>query len=372
MDRPIIYPLEVPDVADLLYGWQRTMVALSKLAQATLGSGSWMAEFPVTPGAGLSVNLGPCQAFTMADVDAAAYSSLPVDTTQILKQYLLEGSQNFPLAAPTTSGNAINYLLQITPVDEDEGNTVLQYFDPADPNVAFGGPNNSGASQATQRVSTLQVQLISGSSAPAGSQPTPVMTGIAGVVITVTAGQTSITTSNIVPAEGSAPVVTQRLPYAAVTNANNNFTAPQTFQGNVTVSGATTLSTTNVPDATSNSNPTAFGQFSNIISTGGYQQLFATDTTLTSSVAFTAPCNGVIFATGSRNNSVPAASENLATLYINGVSMMSDNTTLTTSHSGTVSVTAGTVCTIEYIAAAVVPFSCTVAAVFIPSSGGSL
>jgi hypothetical protein len=235
--------MEVPNSSDLLYGWQRAMVALSKLAQATLGSGTWVTDLSISPGTGLSITLGPAQAFVLAPVEATPYGALPADSNQILKQYLLDGYQTISLAAPTTSGDAINYLLQLTPVTEDEGSVVLQYFDPANPDVAFGGPGNSGTSQATQRLNTLSVQLISGSTAPAGTQTTPVLTGVIGAVITVTAGQTSIAQTDITIAQGSAPLVSQKLPHTAVTNANNNFSAPQSITGDLSATG--TLSVAN-------------------------------------------------------------------------------------------------------------------------------
>jgi len=245
MDRPIIYPGEVPAVDDLLYGWQRSMVALSRLAQAVFGKGggTWVDGFQVTPGAGLTVTVPPGQIYQLNPVDPNGYGALPDDTSQILQQFLNDSYTSFNVPAPTTSGQSIDYLIQFTPVTEDEGNLVLQYFDVANPNVAFGGPNNSGESQATQRLNTVQVELISGTPSTTGQQVAPALSGsaVAGFVVTVAYGQTSIAQSDITVADGSAPFLTLKLPAAAGIEIANTFTQTQTMQENLVVQGTATV-----------------------------------------------------------------------------------------------------------------------------------
>jgi len=245
MDRPIIYPGEVPAVDDLLYGWQRSMVALSRLAQAVFGKGggTWVDGFQVTPGAGLTVTVPPGQIYQLNPVDPNGYGALPDDTSQILQQFLNDSYSSFNVPAPTTSGQSIDYLIQFTPITEDEGSLVLQYFDVANPNVALGGPNNSGASQATQRLNTVQVELISGTPNTTGQQVAPALSGsaVAGFVVTVAYGQTSIAQSDITVADGSAPFLTLKLPAAAGTEISNTFTQTQTMQKNLVVQGTATV-----------------------------------------------------------------------------------------------------------------------------------
>jgi len=245
MDRPIIYPGEVPAVDDLLYGWQRSMVALSRLAQAVFGKGggTWVDGFQVTPGAGLTVTVPPGQIYQLNPVDPNGYGALPDDTSQILQQFLNDSYSSFNVPAPTTSGQSIDYLIQFTPVTEDEGSLVLQYFDVANPNVALGGPNNSGESQPTQRLNTVQVELISGTPGTTGQQVAPSLSGsaVAGFVVTVAYGQTSIAQSNITVADGSAPFLTLKLPAAAGTEISNTFTQTQTMQKNLVVQGTATV-----------------------------------------------------------------------------------------------------------------------------------
>ena len=91
MDRPIIYPLTVPDVTNLLYGWQRTMVALSKLASTVLGpspTGAWLDGFDITTPGGLALQIAPGQVYVRTSVDANSYGVLNPDTNQILRPIL--------------------------------------------------------------------------------------------------------------------------------------------------------------------------------------------------------------------------------------------------------------------------------------------
>ena len=242
MDRPIIYPLSVPDVTNLLYGWQRTMVALSKLASTVLGpspTGAWLDGFDITTPGGLAIQVAPGQVYVRTSVDANSYGVLNPDTNQILRQFLLDQYSTFTLAAPTQSGTSITYLVQIGYETVDTDEQVLQYFDVSNPNVAFGGPNNSGQAQPTVRQDTCTITLISGAPGPTGSQQQPALSGnvVGGFYVTVAYGQTTLSSSDVTTVNAS-PFVNLKLPYAAGTQISNTFTQNQTFNGTVTAAGA--------------------------------------------------------------------------------------------------------------------------------------
>jgi len=244
MDRPIIYPVEVPAVEDQLWGWQRAMVSVAKLASAILGpspDGSWIDDFTATPIGGLSIDVNPGQIYKLAPVDPNGYSALLADPTLILRQFINEQYTQFTLTAPTTSGTSQYYLIQLTPETIDTGNQILQYFDVANPGVAFGGPNNSGAAQATERVDTVVVQLVAGTAAATGSEVPPPLSGAAvgGWYVLLTYGQTTISTSDITSV-AAAPFLNLKLPYAAGTQVSNVFTQSQTIQGALGVGGTVT------------------------------------------------------------------------------------------------------------------------------------
>ncbi len=244
MDRPIIYPLSVPDVTNLLYGWQRTMVALSKLASTVLGpspTGAWLDGFNLTTPGSLAIQVAPGQVYVRTSVDANSYGVLNPDTNQILRQFLLDQYSTFTLTAPTQSGTSITYLVQIGYETVDADAQVLQYFDVSDPNIAFGGPNNSGQAQPTVRQDTCTITLISGAPGPTGSQQQPALSGngVGGFYVTVAYGQTALSSSDVTTVNAS-PFVNLKLPYAAGTQISNTFTQNQTFGGSITVAGPVT------------------------------------------------------------------------------------------------------------------------------------
>lgn len=246
MDRPIIYPLEVPAVEDLLYGWQRTLVAISKLASTVLGPspfGAWLEGFEITASGGLAVQVANGQIYSQASIDASSYGVLPLDNNQILRQYLQDAVSTFTLAAPTTSGDSLTWLIQFVPVTQDTGEQVLQYFDVANPNVAFGGPGNNGLTQGIVRQDTCLVQALSGSPGPTGYQELPPLSGgaVGGYYVTIAYGQTTLTSADISTVPNAAPFITQKLPSTAGVNAANTFTRSQIFSKNVSIGEALTV-----------------------------------------------------------------------------------------------------------------------------------
>jgi hypothetical protein len=90
---------------------------------------------------------------------------------------------------------------------------VLPYYNAANPGQPYSGPNNSGVSQNTQRLQRVQLQLKAGVPSQAGTQAAPsVDAGWVGLyVITVTAGQTAVTSANIATLTG-APFIPFKLP----------------------------------------------------------------------------------------------------------------------------------------------------------------
>lgn len=215
MDRQIIYSGQVPQTTDLLSTNKQTMIALAKLCSDLFGTASLvsgLACVPTSP-ASMSVNINPGQIYQLANVDGTAYSAIPLDTTHsILKQGILMDAQSFALTAPGTVGFSQNYLIQATYLDNDINNTVLPYYNSANPSQAFNGPGGNGTSQPTTRAGQVSLQLVAGTAATTGSQTTPaVTTGYVGLwVITVANGQSTITSSNITQYAG-APILPSSL-----------------------------------------------------------------------------------------------------------------------------------------------------------------
>ena len=237
MDRNIVYPGSIPQDTDILYPNRNAMVGIAALAAATLGTSTVVDGLSCTPTApaSLSVVMAPGTITQLSSVDATAYGSLAADVTdQIVKTGINLQAVNFTLAAPASSGQSINYLIEAAFSEIDADPVVLPYVNAANPSQAFSGPNNAGTAQNTQRVQRVQLQVKPGAAASSGTQTTPAVdAGWVGLyVVTVNYGQTAITSSNIVVAPG-APFLQYKLPVLRpgfssmqVFTASGNFVVP--------------------------------------------------------------------------------------------------------------------------------------------------
>ncbi|MDR3473322.1 MAG: tail fiber protein [Devosia sp.] len=242
MDRVIIYPTQIPLETDILRSERYTMNGLGWLAQATLGTGiavDGLACTPTSP-ATLTVNVGVGAIYERETLDASAYSSLAADTTHsTIKQGLLFDAAPFTFVAPTTPGQAQNFLIQAGYSDSDTDSTVLPYYNASNPAVAYSGPNGLGTAQNTSRKGVCVVSSKAGAAATSGSQTTPVPdAGFVGLyVITVAYGQSQITTGNISQLS-TAPFIPVKLP-GVPTGALNNAWSYGADTGSVNVMAVT-------------------------------------------------------------------------------------------------------------------------------------
>ncbi|QBP09386.1 phage tail protein [Cupriavidus metallidurans] len=211
MDRQIIYPGQIPLETDLLNTNKNTMIALSKLAAAMLGTSTVVNGLTVGPNspAALNVVVSAGEIYALTSVDANAYSSIAADTTHlIVKQGVSLDPTTVPCPAPSTAGFSINYLIQAAFSETDGLPVALPYYNSSNPSQAFSGPGNNGAAQNTRRYGLAVVNAKAGAAATTGTQTTPSPdAGFVGLaVVTVAFGQTTITSSNITAAT-NAPVI---------------------------------------------------------------------------------------------------------------------------------------------------------------------
>jgi hypothetical protein len=201
MDRFIPQPGALPQVEDLLNPQRSIMIALGYLLQATVGTATVVDGLSATPySAGLGVNVGPGLISALTVVDQNAYGTLPADVTDpLLKFGVTISTSQFPLTAPGTPGQSINYLIQAAFLEQYGTPAVLQYYDAANPSAPLSGPGGGGATVNTKISQTVSLQLKAGVAADTGTQATPgVDSGYVGLyIITVNYGATSITTSGI-------------------------------------------------------------------------------------------------------------------------------------------------------------------------------
>lgn len=201
MDRNLAYVSAIPLDTDLLETNKNAYVGIAKLASAVLGVGSILNGFtcaPTVPGS-LNVIVSAGEMYSLQQTDTSPYGSMQVDTTMILKQGIVNSQTTIPITAPPTVNYSQNYLIQFTFLEQDNQSQVLAYYNPTNPAVSYAGPNNSGTPNNTVRNDTVLISLISGVAALTGTQstPTPVPGSLGGYVITVTNGQTAITSGNI-------------------------------------------------------------------------------------------------------------------------------------------------------------------------------
>jgi len=215
MDRQIVYPGQILPETSLLQMAKDSMVGLAKLSAAMLGTSTMANGFAVTPTgpASLQVVCAPGEIYSLTSIDALAFSTLPADTTHsIMKQGILLDGVTLSCPTPGTTGQSINYLVQVTYQDSDSAPVLLPYYNSANPSLPFSGMGNNGLTQNTNRKGVAVVAVKAGASAVTGSQVTPAPdSGYVGLyVVTVAYGQTTITSGNINLA-ASAPLINSTL-----------------------------------------------------------------------------------------------------------------------------------------------------------------
>lgn len=213
MDRNIVYPGGIGQDTDVLNLNRNVMVALGKLASAVLGTNTLVHSLPATPSSGLTVSIGAGQIYQLQNVDSNAYGSLAADTAHaIVKQGIMLDATVLTLAAPTTPGQSINYLIEATYSDSDTDNTALPFYNSANPTQPFSGMNNNGQALPTRRKGGIAIQAKAGTAAATGSQTTPAVDNgyVPLYVVTVAYGAASISQGNI-STHPAAPFITETL-----------------------------------------------------------------------------------------------------------------------------------------------------------------
>jgi hypothetical protein len=208
MDRVIVQPGALPQDTDILLTNLFAMVNGGFKNAAIVGTSTVVAGLACTPTvpASLQVNVGTGSIFALDEIDASAYGSLGTNTANIVKQGILPTAQTLPIAPPVTTGYSQVYLVEAALEDIDAGATVLSYYNSANPSQPFSGPNNSGASNYTQRTCRCVIQLKAGVPATTGTQVTPSAdVGFVGLYAITVANATTQITSGLIAQLASAP-----------------------------------------------------------------------------------------------------------------------------------------------------------------------
>jgi hypothetical protein len=204
MDRRTTYFGALVQETDSLQPQQNAMAGLGGLAQATLGTAAAVDGFTCIPTAPASLTaiLTPGAIYVQDSLEATAWSSLPANTTiPLVKQGLMPLNDPIVFVPPVTAGFAQVFLIETRYADLDTNPRLLPYYNVSNPAVPFQGPNNSGASQNTDRLGIASIQVKAGVAATSGTQiaPTPDAGWTGLFYVTLVNGQTTITSGNITP-----------------------------------------------------------------------------------------------------------------------------------------------------------------------------
>ncbi len=205
MDRELVYPFQQPAETDLLNAQKNAYLGLAQLAQAVVGTAPALVGLACTPGTGLTVSVAAGQIYASEVVDATAYSSLAADSRTVLKQGVVWTPTVLNCPAPGTTGQSINYLVEVGFSEADTNAVILPFYDSSNPAVPYNGPNNSGLPSNTVRSDECVVQVKAGTAATTGTQTTPAADAnfVGAYVVTVAYGAASITTGNITMVAGA-------------------------------------------------------------------------------------------------------------------------------------------------------------------------
>jgi hypothetical protein len=215
MDRQIFYPGQVPLSAQFLNAERNKLLGAAKLAEAVMGLvtvATGLTCIPTVP-ASLSVSILPGELLVASPLDASPFGSLASDGHTILKQGYNLDTTPLTLVPPSTSGHAVNVLIQASLSETDADLVVLPYVNAANPSVPFTGPGNTGSSQPTVRRARVVLSAKPGIAVTSGTQVTPAPDEgyIPLFVVTLSQGQTSINSGHIA-LHPSAPFLLAKLP----------------------------------------------------------------------------------------------------------------------------------------------------------------
>jgi hypothetical protein len=216
MDRTLVYPSEQPTDTLWLTAERNKMLAIGYLAQGMLGTSTavdGLGCIPTVP-ASLAVQVLPGSIYQQEPVDSSSYASLGIDTVdQVIKQGIIQPITSLTLTPPGTAGQALNYLIEASILEQDAVPIVLSYFNSANPSIPFTGPGGSGTSQPTIRQCTLSLVAKAGVAATAGSQVTPAPdAGYVGLWVVVVANGATALTSAQISQYPAAPFISVKLP----------------------------------------------------------------------------------------------------------------------------------------------------------------
>jgi hypothetical protein len=207
MDRSIIYAGQIPYERDLLSTNRYALVGVGKLAEALLGTISQpvVSGFAATvSGTTMTLTLGKGQIYHPTIVDSVAYTTaLGTDSNYLIKQGVKWSDTTLTIASVSGVGQERVDVVQAVFQEVDDDDTLLSYFNAADPSVPLQGVGGNNAQQPRRRTGEVVLSVVEGTEANAGAATAPAITGLgiytirslsatSSLAMTATAGATGV------------------------------------------------------------------------------------------------------------------------------------------------------------------------------------
>ncbi|MFT9125957.1 MAG: hypothetical protein ABF468_08975 [Acetobacter fabarum] len=173
----------------MLNAQRNAMVGIGHLAGGAFGANTVAASgFACSPGEDLALTIAPGALLAPGVVDASAYGTLAAVSSALVRQFI--SRDPVTLAVPAAGAT---YIVHVSPQTVDTDDTVLPFYNAADPSVTYAGENNSGLSAPTVRRDEAVLGI--GAVVPDGAYPL--------WQVAVPAGATAITADMIAIASGA-------------------------------------------------------------------------------------------------------------------------------------------------------------------------
>lgn len=210
MDRSIWNAQSQVRSFDLVHGDKDTLLAINNIvsdilsgsAQPTIVSGL---AFTQTGSPSLTINYAAGRIYQNAAIDSTSDGAIPQDlNTTYQEGFIGSGSIVLSTSGITTGQSRWSLVqAQFSQVDSirsgDPTGGLLFFYNSSNPNVPFQGPGNDGLTSNTVRSGVVVLQVVNGSPATTGAEVPPNATSgwVPLVLIDLSFGQTSVTTSQI-------------------------------------------------------------------------------------------------------------------------------------------------------------------------------
>jgi hypothetical protein len=206
VNRRFVYPGQIPRDKDILTAQTETMRLVGNLLADVLDSeidttsdtyvtrlGGFVPSYLGT----MNMTLGAGRIYEFGALDTTAFGSVTADSRTLFRVGQTDAQTLSFAAAPATAGWSRIDLVQVKLDYLDTNNTVLLYYNSANPSQPYSGVGNNNVAQSQDRVLNATVAIKAGTAALSPTAPTPDAGYVALYHMTIAQGQTAVAAGNI-------------------------------------------------------------------------------------------------------------------------------------------------------------------------------